>query len=96
MIRHDRWRKHRRNHAKLRASERYHLRLTNQDLDNIVGMIRNNQARPLRRLSCSKSIKQLRYLDIDLIVIYSHRHNEVITFLPADYAAAKDLEAACV
>ena len=51
MARYEKWRKHRRIHSKIRAAERYRLRLTNQDLANIVGMIKNGKAIASHRLS---------------------------------------------
>ena len=95
MPRYDRWRKHRRHHAKTRAAERYQVRLTDQDLVNIVGLIRNRKATATRPVSNSKSLKRIVYRDIDMIVLYSHRHHEVITFLPADCWELKTLEDAC-
>jgi hypothetical protein len=82
MRRWDKWRKHRRNHAKIRAEERYGIKLGNQDLLNIVGMIKKNNARTVVRLSTSKSIKVVNYMGHDFIVVYSCKHHEIITFLP--------------
>ena len=79
-----RWRKHRRCHAKTRAAERYRVRLTNQDLVNIVGMIRNRKTDTLRRISNSKRIHRVAYRGAVMLVLYSVRHHEVITFLPPE------------
>ncbi len=87
------WRKHRRCHARIRAAERYRLHLTRQDLRNIAGMIRNGKAAAGHRLSQSKSVALVNYQGRALIVLYSSRHDEVITFLPPDCADAKRLEA---
>ncbi len=94
--RRNKWRKHRRYHAKVRAAERYQLRLTNQDLANIVGMIKNGKAIARIRISQSKSVRLVRYQQKDLVVIYSNKHNEIITVLPKDHKYAKQLkEVAC-
>jgi hypothetical protein len=94
MPRWDKWRKHRKCHAKVRAEERYEIHLTNQDLVNIVGMIKNRKYIASHRISNSKSVKLVEYREQKLVVLYSHRHQEVITFLPRENSHAKRLEAA--
>ena len=94
VYRKDACRKHRTRHAKIRADERYCLDLTRQDLQNIVGMIQNKKAIASHRISNSKSVKLVRYQDKNLVVLYSNRHKEIITFLPIDCGHAKKLEAA--
>lgn len=93
MSRANRWRKHRKCHAKIRAEERYSLALTNQDLANIAGMINNRKFIVRKRLSHTKSVNLVRYQQRRLVVLYSHRHNEVITFLPPDSRHAVTLQA---
>ena len=86
------WRKRRRSHAKVRAAERYDLNLTRQDLANIVGMIRNRKIVSSRRQSRSKNLIAIDYKDRRLVLVYSQRHQEVITFLPEDCNQALKLE----
>lgn len=78
------WRRYRRDHAKRRADERYQVRLTNQDLKNIAGMIRNRKAETVRRISNSKRLHCVVYRETALLALYSCRHHEVITFLPPE------------
>ena len=93
MSRANRWRKHRKCHAKIRAEERYQLALTNQDLANIAGMINNRKTIARKRLTSSKSVNLIRYHQKPLVVLYSHRHKEIITFLPPDSRHALTLQA---
>lgn len=84
MSRADKWRRHRRCHAKIRAAEHYGISLNNQDLANIIGMIRNRKANRSIRVSTSKAIKVITYQGKALVALYSNRHHEIITFLPPD------------
>jgi hypothetical protein len=76
------WRRHRRSHAKVRAIERYSVHINNQDLKNIAGMIRNRKQISRVRISNTKSINEIEYMGLVMLVVYSHRHDEIITFLP--------------
>ena len=87
------WRKHRRNHTKIRAAERYMMRLTNQDLTNIVGMIRKGSALSGFRITSGKSVFLVSYQDTEMIVLYSKRHQEIITVLPENHRFAERLRA---
>jgi hypothetical protein len=78
------WRKHRICHAKVRAAERYGEALTRQDLKNIVGMIQNQKSRLVRRVSTSKRIHAVVYNGVEMLALYSARHQEIITFLPPE------------
>ena len=94
MPRVSKWRKIRRQHSKRRAAERYHIHLTNKDLVNIVGLIRNGKATASCRITCSKSAILVQYMGENLFLLYSKRHKEILTFLPDDGGDARRLEAA--
>lgn len=81
------YRRHRVKHSKIRANERYGVSLTDQDLKNICGMIRNKKRLFHKKLSTKKSINQVEYFNKKLWVLYSHRHQEIITFLPKTFKA---------
>lgn len=76
---------HIRKHAKMRASERYGLKLNREDYDDLVLRIRNNVGVLARlRISCSRSALLVRYRGQDMVVVYSITHGNIVTFLPPD------------
>lgn len=89
MPKRDRQRTNRANHAKHRAAERYALALTRRDLEAIVALIRDGRVIASQRLTCSKSVKLIEYQGRRLVLLYSKRHREIVTFLPADCREAR-------
>ena len=94
MPRVSKWRKLRRQHSKRRAAQRYDIELTNKDLIKIVALIRNGKAAASRRITCSKSVVLVQYNGDDLVLLYSKRHKEILTFFPPDGGDARRLESA--
>jgi len=92
MPRVSKWCKLRRQHSKRRAAQRYDIELTNKDLIKIVELIRNGKAAVSRRVTCSKSVVLVQYNGDNLVLLYSKRHKEILTFFPPDGGDARRLE----
>jgi hypothetical protein len=71
-------------HAKLRAEQRYGLRLNNYDLNEIAAMIQMKPPTGIFVRSHSNTRKEwiVRYQGCDLRLIYNKKTNQIQTFLP--------------
>lgn len=72
----------RRRHTKRRAIERYSLYLNRSDLYEIVKIIQRGKTNRCLKSSNGKSIHELEYKGINIIVVYSKTHKEIKTILP--------------
>lgn len=57
-------------HAKERALERYDIKLTNQDIRNMVSMIQNQEYIKTKKFSKTRTVFLLSYKDIEIPVLY--------------------------
>lgn len=57
-------------HAKERALERYNIKLTNQDIRNMVAMIQNQEYIKTRKFSKTRTVFLLFYKGIEIPVLY--------------------------
>ena len=71
-------------HAKRRASERYGLALSNDDLDKIVRLIQNHGAKFIRRQSGMITLWEVSFMEKKLQVVYDKQRSQVVTFLPPE------------
>lgn len=69
-------------HAQRRALERYGLNLTNGDLDTIAGKIHKSEGTFLRQLSNTKTAWRVEWKGQFVIVGYSKKTKQIVTFLP--------------
>lgn len=81
-----------RDHARQRAKERYGLDLSDSDFFSILRLARENRVLACLRSTCSRSVMLLRYHDMDLLLVYSREHREIVTFLPPDDRKREELE----
>lgn len=70
-----------RNHTKRRANERFGLNLTSQDTRLIRQLIKDGKSEFIRRTSLDRSLHRVTYQGKVMIVVYSKRHNEIVTVL---------------
>lgn len=69
-------------HACKRALLRYELKLTQDDLDNIVKLIQNGKAQFIERSSNRRTIFNVNYNNKVVTIVYNSEKHKVITFLP--------------
>lgn len=70
-----------RNHTKRRANERFNLNLTSQDTRLIRQLIRDGKSEFIRSTSLDRKLHRVTYQGETMIVVYSKRHNEIVTVL---------------
>lgn len=73
-----------RNHAKMRAKERYNLSLNRYDLNELSELIKSDKAICLKKQSNRIHIYNLDYKGSNIIVAYDHVRRTVVTFLPKE------------
>lgn len=71
-------------HAKMRALERYDLDLRDEDINNIVEIIRSHKSKSLAKQSNNISINELTYKECVVKVAYDRQRKSIATFIPAD------------
>lgn len=81
-------------HARQRAAARYGLELRQHELDQIRRMVRNNEVLARVRITGTRSLVLVRFQDKELMLVYSNKQEEIVTFLPPDDHKRKYLEAA--
>jgi hypothetical protein len=69
-------------HAKLRAHERYGLRLTDHEYTNICHSIRKGSGKIIFKQSNRVTIHKLIWKEIEMTVAYDKARGTIITFLP--------------
>lgn len=67
-------------HAKERATERYHVSLNRAKYWALVKKIMRGESRCILRVSNSRTIQEVD----EMIVVYSNRTHRIVTFLPPD------------
>lgn len=78
-----------RGHATHRAASRYGISYTKNDRDNIVAIIqlgetKNGKLFSMYRIKSRRFKCNLKYREIELLLIYDSCHKEVMTFLSKD------------
>lgn len=71
-------------HAKRRANTRYGLDLTNNDLQEIVRLIKQQKAKFIERQSLRVTHWEVEYKGETLRAVYDKRRSQIVTFLPPD------------
>jgi hypothetical protein len=71
-------------HARKRARQRYHLKLTKTDYEEIVALVKQGKAETLERQSIRVSLKLLVWNDQELYFIYDNKRGTIVTFLSKD------------
>lgn len=71
-------------HAKVRATQRYDVALSDDDIQNIIKKIQANQGTHLWTQSNSRSIWKVEYEGKEYKLVYDKSRKQVITFLPQD------------
>ena len=69
-------------HAKKRAHQRYGVRFNRVDLLNIIKKIQDQEGQLIYRISNSRKLYKVNYLDKNFILVYSNINKCIITFLP--------------
>ncbi|EFK97107.1 hypothetical protein LDC_0880 [sediment metagenome] len=69
-------------HAKMRASERYGLNLSDHEYFNLCNIIRKGGARIVDKQSNRVSIHELSWKNIDMTVVYDKLRGTIVSFLP--------------
>jgi len=75
-------RKYYKRHSKIRAIERYNVKLSNADIKEIKNIIKKNKTILSEKKSNSRSRCILEYEGKIYIVIYSRKLKCIVTFLP--------------
>jgi len=81
-------------HAKRKARERLGLELTFEDLDAIVGMIQQNQAKLIGRESRTRTTWTLEWEGVPMKVVYHKPLRAIVTVLSMDMVARVERRAA--
>ena len=72
-------------HAKARAKERYGIDLTDQDIKNIVKMIRVGKTKCVHKTSNKRSIHLVFYRAKEMYAVYDKSWGDIVTFLKPGY-----------
>lgn len=73
-------------HAIRRARERYGLELSIADIESLAKIIRTQTTKKVKALSNSRTVHELTYQGITVLVIYDKKRHTLVTFLPrSDY-----------
>lgn len=73
-----------RNHTKSRLNERYNVIFTNQDLKNMVELIKTGKSKIIKSFSNTRTLHKLIYKDIEMIVVYNKYYKEIATAFEKD------------
>ncbi len=71
-----------RRHAKERAWERYGIELRLQDLNRIVEDIKAGRSQPVRKVSNTRSVHDVKIGSRTIRVAYDRKRGQVVTVLP--------------
>ena len=71
-------------HALVRAAERFGLALRREDLAEIVGKIRKNDAMFVRRTSLRCTVWDIDFREVPCRVVYDRLRGSIVTFLFRD------------
>lgn len=69
-------------HAKLRAMQRYGLRLTDHEYTNLCHMIRKGTGKIIFKQSNRVTVHKLEWKEIEMTVVYDKVRGTIVTFLP--------------
>ena len=75
-------------HAKQRASERYHVRINREKYYSLIHLIKSGKSTPIKKISNSRSV----HIVDQFIVVYSSTRKKIITFLPSDCVELREYE----
>ena len=76
------------NHSKQRAKDRYHVKLTDEDIARIANIIKRGESVFLFRSSLSKTLHEIEYKGIKFYAIYSSKCRTILTVLSKEQAKA--------
>jgi hypothetical protein len=79
-------------HAKLRAEQRFGIKLNRDDIKNIVHMIQNSQSIFVRRASRVKSGHAVYYKGNKFYTVYDKNTQTIATIMPLSYAVSDVLK----
>lgn len=68
-----------RNHTKERLSERYNVDFTNQDLENMIELIKKGKSKVIKVFSRTRKLHKVRYKKLDILVVYNKYYKEIAT-----------------
>jgi hypothetical protein len=72
------------NHSKKRAVQRYDVKFNRVDLMNIIKKIQDQKGEIIYRISNSRKIYKIDYLDKNYLLVYSNLNKCIVTFLPLE------------
>lgn len=73
-----------RKHTKNRLYERYNVYFTNQDLKNMVTLIRTGKSKMIKAFSNTRTLHRITYNNIEMVVVYNKYYKEIATAFEKD------------
>lgn len=71
-------------HAKLRALERYDIRLTDHEYKNLCHMIQIGSSKIIEKQSNRATVHLIEWNNIKMKVVYDKERKTIVTFLPME------------